>query len=662
MASLVINFAISPGTSTSLSLDKASYGPTEIIAIATLVDPDLNDSSGTQTLTKAGNHTLKIGSSTETGDSIGTFHLVALNTTTGTQHIVGGLYFRATALETSGTSATFTFTIPLSNFTVNSGDQIRVSYFRNFDSTRVNATASIGGATATVRFDRSDFPIFATTFAPGRRVNTTVVIVDPDRNLNPNAQETLEARLYPRNATDGTVGNKGDIASDTTLGTRKVNFYNITLTETGANTGNFTLKLLIEWGATNTAATRIANYSSPTKSIHNLDRTQDFIGGRLQVCVTDGLGPTTLEDVLIAGEGGSVTSVKGVCGAIIFAVHGATMVANITTGRMGTPVSLTLTEPDMNRDPSEKDKVLVNVEIYRGTTQPPEGVGVVCGEGKCNATYTLTETGTSTGVFTNSSTIGTGSGPFSIINASQFVRVRYMDDGSLGSQSVVGFTKSKPTANIVIGSTTGQLTVLPSVETGPFSTIVMTIVDRDHSFNKSRVTLDKVVSEVTSDEVNSIVANKANRTTGTFTFNVTVTHSTSPVTGDQLLQVNAADKIHVFYTDRLDSAGQVLIIEKVINVATRNGAIAADKANYIVGEFITVTVTDIDANRDSSLREFVRPVIVTDSWAVGTNITLQETSEASGVFVGQVQVIEGFPGAGQVLGRIGDAVTIRYID
>ncbi|MBI2126631.1 MAG: hypothetical protein HYU02_04880, partial [Thaumarchaeota archaeon] len=240
--------------------------------------------------------------------------------------------------------------------------------------------------------------------------------------------------------------------------------------------------------------------------------------------------------------------------------------------------------------------------------------------------------------------------------------VRYQDDAAVGSQSTVGFARAKATANVVIGSTTGTVTTSPATEVGPFSTIVITVVDADLAFNKTRVVLDKITSELTSDEVNSIVAVKANRTTGTYTFNVTIAFSTSPVTTDQILQVNSTDRIHVFYTDRLNNAGSVEIIEKIIRVTTGDGTITVDKANYLVGEFITITIVDTDANRDSTLREFVRPVVTTDSWTVGSNITLQETAADSGIFVGQVQITDTFPGAGQVLGKIGDSISVRYID
>jgi len=132
--------------------------------------------------------------------------------------------------------------------------------------------------------------------------------------------------------------------------------------------------------------------------------------------------------------------------------------------------------------------------------------------------------------------------------------------------------------------------------------------------------------------------------------------------GPGVILVNQTDKAHIFYNDPDDAAGNAAVVEAIVPIFTKNGVISTSKANYLIGEFVTVTITDLDAHRNAGQRDFVRPVVTTDSWPVGTNITLQETAAGSGVFVGTVQIVNTFPGPGQVLGAIGDTITVRYVD
>lgn len=642
----------------SLALDKTSYAPSDLEAIVTLKDSDLNTSGEAQQslLIRSGANSTVRNAITGGNWRTGYFFVVVINGTSVRQEIRD---YITNTIETSLSSGTWTFSIPLSSLRaqlngLTSTDSLRVSYKRLFDNVVLNATATIGGVVATIKFDRGALPV-----PVGRRANFTVFVADPDLNQNPNAAETMNARIYVRNATDGVVGNAVRLTTDTSSGSRLNSYYNVTLTETGSNTGNFSLKLFINWGATETAAAVIGNYSNPTKATFNLDTTRDMVGGRIQVAVTDGLGPSTLEAARVCAAC-TAESVKGVTAALAIGVSGASIATNVTSGKVGVAVKFTLTEPDMNQDPAEVDKVSVRFAITKGIAIPSEDT---LSAPLSNDTMVLTETGANTGVFTNSTRLGTGTTPFNKVNASQFVTVRYQDDAAPGSIYSVGLVKAKASASVVIRSTTGVLTTSVT-ETGPFSRISVTLVDPDRAYNRTgdNVVLAKITSESISDEITSRPSIKFNRTTSTFTFNFTTTYATVANTADALLQVNATDKIHIFYNDALDDNGNVRVVEKIITVLTRDGTIKTDKANYLVGELITITITDIDRNVDPDVRDFVRPVVTTDSWTSGTNITLQETAGNSGVFVGQVQITDGLPGGAQVLGKIGDTITVKYID
>jgi hypothetical protein len=656
-------------TGTSISLDKTSYSPSDLEAKVTLTEPNANDLTSTQeslsfnslysSVTPVGvvNSTVRVGGTVK----IGNFALVVINGTNGRQEIRN---FTAISIETSASSGVWQVIIDLAALRAQpnglaSTDQLRVSYTSKFNSATYNATAGIGGTLATIKFDRAEFPI-----APGRRANVTINVFDTDLNQNPSAQETVNVRLFVRNATDGVVGNR--IASGPAAAPsgdiRRLSWFNASLTETGANTGNFSVKILINWNSSSVGMATLANYSSPTKAFFNLDRDSDLVGGRIQACVTDGLGPTTLE----ASQAGTVPSAKGVCRSINFAVHGATISTNVTSGRIGTKVGVTLTEQDLDSDVNEKDKVQIRFAIKKGTSAPSEDETP-----DLNVTLTLTETSASSGVFTNSSTLGTGINPFSQVNASNHIRFRYQDNAAPGSTSSAGLAKAKVTTALVVGSTTGTLTTIPVSETGPYNVLVVTLVDPDLAFNRTgtqgtdssgRVVLHSIRAEETNDQITNVLANKMDRTTGTFTFNITIAYASSAVSGNAILEVNATDKIHIFYNDKLDSSGSVKVVEKIIPVVTKDGVIRTDKANYLVGEVITITLTDIDANRDSGVRNTTIVTVTTDSWTAGTDIILLEIAADSGIFTGQVTLVDGLPTAGQVLGRIGDTITIKYID
>jgi len=652
-------------TGTSISLDKTSYGSSDLEAKVTLTEPNANDSTAAQeTLsfnstkrTSVENSTVRFSGTVK----IGNFALVVINGTNGGQGIRN---FTALAIETSASSGVWTVTINLATLRaqpngLTSTDQLRVSYTSKFTSTTYNSTATIGGTLATINFNRAEFPI-----APNRRANMTINVVDTDLNQNPSAQETLTLRLFIRNATDGVVGNR--IASGPAAAPsgdiRRLSWFNVSLTETGPNTGDFSVKILVNWNSSSVGMARLANYSHPTKALFNLDRNSDLVGGRIQACVTDGLGPTTLE----ASQAGTVASAKGVCKSINFAVHGATISTNVTSAKIGTAIKVTLTEQDLDSDVGEKDTVQIRFAITKGTAAPSEDTTP-----DLNVTLTLTETSASSGVFTNSSTLGTGVNPFSQVNASNHVRFRYQDDAAPGSTASAGLAKAKITTTVVVGSSTGTLTTIPTSETGPYNVLVVTLVDPDLAFNRTgtlgtdstgRVVLHSVRSEQTNDVINNVLAKEMDRTIGKFKFNITISYSATAVTTDQTLQVNATDKIHLFYNDRLDNAGEVKVVEKIITVTTKDGVLATDKANYLVGEVITITLTDIDANRDSGVRNTTTVTVTTNSWTAGTDITLLEVAADSGVFTGQVTIVSTLPSAGQVLGAVGDVITIKYID
>ena len=109
----------------------------------------------------------------------------------------------------------------------------------------------------------------------------------------------------------------------------------------------------------------------------------------------------------------------------------------------------------------------------------------------------------------------------------------------------------------------------------------------------------------------------------------------------------------------------MLVVSATLNVKTESGAITTDKANYLVGDFASITVVDLDANTNPDTKQSITVKVVTDSWEIGTSITLQETEADSNTFTGKIEFIattKGVPSSSQVSATVGDVVTIKYTD
>ena len=87
-----------------------------------------------------------------------------------------------------------------------------------------------------------------------------------------------------------------------------------------------------------------------------------------------------------------------------------------------------------------------------------------------------------------------------------------------------------------------------------------------------------------------------------------------------------------------------------------------DKQSYEIGQTVSVTIRDIDANNDTGVAEVLRDVrVFSDSDMVGENFDADETGEDTGVFVFTFETTSESE-AGKVLASVGDSVTIVYTD
>lgn len=646
-------------TAVTTSLDKASYDVNELEAKFTFTEPDANDNAKSlESLYLNSSLTSTSGvflGTTASGVRIANFSVVVIKDT-GVEHIKD---FSAIVREADKDGGVWVATINMTDLSLVSGDSLRVFYKDLFDAVTVNATATIGGTLAVIEFDRTSIPV-----VPGFRTNTTVTVTDVDANVNPNAIDTLRVRFVAKNGTGEVVGqSQANIAADaTSSGTiRSVHHYNLTLTETGQDTGKFNEKFFIFWGPEpetstpgqqDTVVVTLGNYSSATKELIRLDRLRDMISGSITIEVTDGLSTSTLTPEM-SGTAGP----KGVAGSISIGSNDATITVNSTNVNLGDTLLVTVTDADQNLDPAVKDTFSVRFQMYTGITVPVTGTTP-----KTNTTITVKETAVDSGVFEKAGIMGTGSAPYSNINASMYIKVKVMDD-STSASFTGGSRRGSDSASVVVGSATATLSTSPASASGPYATVTVTMVDPDLAYNKTNVLLTQVATEKSSDVEDDILATGGTRSNGTWTFKFKVNGTGSATQNDDVVTVNASDVIHVFMTDSKDAAGKIRIIESIITISVADGVITTDKSAYNIGEKIAITITDADRNTDSAKVERLRPVVKSDSWLLGKNVTLTETGIDTGIFTGKVEVISGaIPADQQILAAIGDTITIKYID
>jgi hypothetical protein len=81
-----------------------------------------------------------------------------------------------------------------------------------------------------------------------------------------------------------------------------------------------------------------------------------------------------------------------------------------------------------------------------------------------------------------------------------------------------------------------------------------------------------------------------------------------------------------------------------------------------VGDTFTITIDDVDANREPDIEETLTVVAKSDSWPQGQNVVLEETGEDTHIFTGEVFVEDEIPSGNEVWADVFDTITVEYTD
>jgi len=623
---------------------------------------------------------------------IGEFAISVINYTTGYEYI---RELNIIVTESDINTGIFAFDLNVTAIRVADGaiglganDKIRIYYKDNFDAATVNTTITVGGTLATMTFDRSDIPLL-----PGKRANFTLTITDTDYNLNPYAIDTITTlRVRPINGSGGLVGghtylnnNSCPAAQCFDIQARNgmMSWYNVTVSETGQNTGIFTIKFGIDFGGLCGAAgcasgnrmngsvpAMIRNYSNPTQYSYEMDRVQDMIGGKITFELKDGMSTSNITRARNANAAVQNAAVKGVTESLSISGHDSTITVDVSSGKLGDVVIITGTDADANLDVGVKDSMTIFIMGTKGTAAPASTETA-----QMNISTTLTETGVNTGEFTKTVTLRPGLTPFdSNLQADQYLRFRYSDNATSnsfyaggGGGVSEGLDEKYATGVFIINSHTATVTTsLTDDSSGPNNVFTVTLYDPDLITTAvSSVSLNKISSAGTADEETTYSATSGTINNGTYKYTITLKKQPGVTTNDGTITVNASDTVYIYYADSKDATGTMQVIETTITISTATGVLSTDAESYNVGDMVKITVTDADQNTNSSTKQSLTAKVTTESWSVGTTVTLVETDYDTGIFTGQAELIpssQGVPVSSEVTASIGDTVTIKYTD
>jgi hypothetical protein len=604
-------------TAATVAFSPTEYLPgTSLPSIIIVTEPDANDNPlAIEILTIANNTNSWLDiTHAVSGRMVAKINITQTRGTTTINLLLSGLVGKQ-LVETGKNTGVFELRFDLQTDLAGSrtsGDTLTARYYDGFNKVTVTGTATVGGTLATIILDRTNLPM---PIGTGSQVTIRVNVTDSDANVNQAAVDSVTVTLTVKNATNQSV-----LLNTSTSIT-------LTLTETGSNTGVFTGTF--SYNVTSDTGT-VTVSTNPLWILNNVGsgnvRGRDMIGGKFTVSYAEPL---------------ALLGVVSATGTIMPST--AILAVSPSSVNLNGSVTVTLTEPDWNININSIDTVTVTV--LRGTT--------VMG------TLTLVETGVNTGVFTASKRAGAQS-PLTGFAAGQTITVMYTDKATADSYYGTGISTTILYGASTILSNTAVLT-LNAATYGPFSIVTVKVTDPDLILlSASQVKLALIKTGL--QEVGSLAAT-TKLSNGTFVWSIQL--MVPGVTTGGTINTALVDTITVYFTDNMTQTGVIgLILTGTANIQSVTGSIAVSPSAVLVGGFLTVTVTDVDQNRNPLVIESVTVKITTDSWPLGKNITLPETTAASGVFQAKAKIVSGLPATdkNEVRGTTGDTIVVLYVD
>jgi len=307
------------------------------------------------------------------------------------------------------------------------------------------------------------------------------------------------------------------------------------------------------------------------------------------------------------------------------------------TVKYGDVVEITVESNDFNLDASEAENWTVSDLGIEGL---PDSFN----------NLEFEETGEDTGVFKATFTVdGTFADP------ATSVTISISDDTP--TYATVDMTDWPPAESdevtIYVKAFTGELTVDKTV-CGPVGKVTLTVADPDQNSDLEAEDNVTITIQKWDGTFMDVTAFETDVDTGVFEYELDISDLGTP---DEVI----GNKIRVIYRDPVAADGKPLMSIVEISFISWDPEITTDKNYYNIGDKIKITITDSDANKNPDIIDPIRVRVTSTSDAVGATVTLSETGPDTGVFTGEVLLSDTI-GPGRVYVKLGDVVTISYID
>ncbi|RLG05357.1 MAG: hypothetical protein DRN61_00850 [Thaumarchaeota archaeon] len=619
--SATASFVTHTGT---IELDRSSYGP-NMVAKVTVTDPDLNTNPSAQDRIDRSTNRVTVQSTVD-----GPRGITILETGVDTGVFEGQFKFSTTA----GANADIP-TIQVSA----GGDTITVTYNDALDETGAAKTIT---AKATYRTSTGSVSFAKSSYATSQKVK--IVVTDPDLNLNTNAKAYLDIR-YNAGTTNwelyvSTTAGACTTAIKTNYTSPPVFIYSsswttgwpttpaatavvFSMTETGANTGEF--------------------YYVTASDLNTLSGGAVNIGDTLYVQYIDAYN--------------SVGSTQTLTGSAIVSANTGTLELDKDVAKVGEKVTITLTDPDLNVDPTVKDNVpAANITVKSSQdTDNPGGAGV------------FVETDKDTGVFkvqiTLDKTDAGDSATVIKVKKGETVTVKYTDPLAAGGVTNLAISKT-----FTVYSSNGSVEFDKDTYS-PVGKVKITVTDPD--VNEDSLTVEQITAASNRIRVYSttdptgiyVGVTETDVDTGVFTATITLTDTGASNQAAGILRVSNGDSIVVTYKEEADASGTENVVRMdSAQVWYTDATLAFDKDTYTMDDTAIITLTEPDKNQNTSIKETVNITVYSTSDPAGITVTLVETDVDTGVFEGSLTFTSGSSTGSILKAADGDTITAVYTD
>jgi hypothetical protein len=353
----------------------------------------------------------------------------------------------------------------------------------------------------------------------------------------------------------------------------------------------------------------------------------------------------------------------------------------------GTEINITVEDNDLNLDDNEVDQFESGDLLAAAGTQALLLIETEDEEIAGVDDDTFEETGEDTGVFVGTFVVGEDIPISDLVDdeVEQATNILVTFDDEIDSTGGGG---DELELNIPVVSSTGSLQVTPEL-VGPATTMTILLVDADldedadsvDDYDSTDPDGDDFFISFGSDrsEVGegSPDIEETGPNTGVFMFTLELITDEEACADDDLDGAEFAaeggdtestigacpgDLISFRYEDELTGSGGSTTVSEVIEVQSWDPEFVADQDSYGVGDRVTISISDPDANRDPDIADSLTDVRVrSDSDQVGEELSAIETGRDTGVFRLSFGTTAG-TASGSISVNQGDDISVTYTD